>query len=367
MGQTAVPAAFWRGGTSRAVLLKDSDLAAFDPRQRDRIVLAALGSPDPQGRQIDGLGGGISSLSKVCVLGWTGQEVSFTFGQVDVMRPFIDWTGTCGNMSAAVGPFAVETGWITPRTPVTQVPVIATNSGKRFIAEVPTPDGAYESEGEYCIDGVPGAGAPIMLKYLDPGGSRGMGLLPMGGPRQRIDDVEVSVVDVANPMVFVRAADLDLTGHETAAEIEARTHVMTRLEDIRSAAADRIGLHGMEAIPKIAVLASPTSEGVDIIARAVSMERIHRTFPATGAMSLAAAVVLPGTIAHELAQPSDKLARTVRIEHPAGGMDIGVELECDRGEWHVASATTFRTARKIMDGYVYVPSRYLMNEAWFDA
>src|SRR5689334_12814881 len=138
MRQLAVPASFWRGGTSRAVVFKQEDLAGFDVRQRDRIVLAALGSPDPGERQVDGLGGGISSLSKVCVLDWTGQEVTFTFGQVDVVRPVVDWSGTCGNMSAAVGPFAIDAGWIVPSSDLTEVPVVATNVEKRYIAQVPT-------------------------------------------------------------------------------------------------------------------------------------------------------------------------------------------------------------------------------------
>jgi 2-methylaconitate isomerase len=370
MAQVAVPAAFWRGGTSRAVLFKEDHLAAFDARQRDRIVLAALGSPDPNARQVDGLGGGISSLSKVCVLGWTGAEVTFTFGQVDVLNPVVDWTGTCGNMSAAIGPFAIEAGWVVPDSDVTRVSVLATNVGKRFVAQVPTPGGDLDLEGDYRIDGVPGPGARIALKWLEPGGTQGRGPLPTGRACQAVNGVEVSIVDVANPFVFLRAADIGLEGTETPLQIEGRSDVMQKLEDIRSAAAELIGLGGVQAIPKIAVLAPPSENESDIVARAVSMGRIHRTFPATGAMCLAAAVALPGSIAHQLARPDAAPARNVRIAHAAGVMDIGVEVAHNDGhgdgEWRVCSATTSRTARKIMDGQVYVPVSYMNGEAWFE-
>lgn len=366
MRQLAVPASFWRGGTSRAVVFKQDDLARFNARQRDRVVLAALGSPDPGGRQVDGLGGGISSLSKVCVLGWTGHEVTFTFGQVDVLRPLVDWSGTCGNMSAAVGPFAIDAGWIVPTSDITDVLVVATNVDKRYIAQVPTPGGELAVEGEYCVDGVPGPGARIGLKWLEPGGTQGSGALPTQRASQVVDGVNVSIIDVANPFVFLRAEDVELTGYETPVEIEARPEVMARLESVRSAAADLIGLHGAQAIPKLAVLAAPEDDDVDIVARAVSMQRIHRTFPATGAMCLAAAVALPGTVANELATPSADTQRSVRIGHAAGVMEIGVQVAREDGEWIVRSTTTSRTARKIMDGSVYVPAGYLSNNAWFE-
>jgi len=366
MRQLAVPASFWRGGTSRAVVFKQEDLAGFDVRQRDRIVLAALGSPDPGERQVDGLGGGISSLSKVCVLDWTGQEVTFTFGQVDVVRPVVDWSGTCGNMSAAVGPFAIDAGWIVPSSDLTEVPVVATNVEKRYIAQVPTPGAELAVEGTYCIDGVPVPGARIGLKWLKPGGTQGRGALPTQRAAEAVGGVNVSIVDVANPFVFLRAEDLGLTGHESPVEIEARPDVMARLESIRAAAAELIGLSGAQAIPKIAVLASSKDGDVDIVARAVSMQRIHRTFPATGAMCLAAAVALPGTVANALATPAASTERSVRIGHAAGAMEIGVEVAREHGEWIVCSATTSRTARKIMDGSVYVPVSYLTDNVWFE-
>ena len=174
--QVKIPAVFMRGGTSRAVFFREDVLAPYDHATRERIILAALGSPDPDGRQIDGLGGGISSLSKAAIIGRSAEaasDVTFNFAQVDVRRPFIDWSGTCGNMSAAVGPFAIDEGWIPAVEPVTQVRVLATNTGKRYIAHVPVHDGVAASEGDFTIAGVPAPGARIALEYLEPGGSLG--------------------------------------------------------------------------------------------------------------------------------------------------------------------------------------------------
>jgi len=210
--QTKIPAAFWRGGTSRAVFFDEADLAPYDAPTRDLIILAALGSPDPYGRQVDGLGGGISSLSKVGIIGrGAGPDaaVRFTFGQVDVERPFVDYLGTCGNMSAAVGPFAIDAGMIPAIEPVTPVRVLSTNTGKHYIAYVPVRDGRAELEGDYGIDGVPGPGARIALEFLDPGGSTGGRVLPTGRATDTLvldggRRVTVSLVDAAAPMVLCR-------------------------------------------------------------------------------------------------------------------------------------------------------------------
>ena len=181
--QLKIPASFWRGGTSRAVFFKEEDLATYDPPTRDLIILAALGSPDPYGRQVDGLGGGISSLSKVGIIGRSTDaetDARFTFGQVDVERPFVDYIGTCGNMSAAIGPFALDEGWVRPIEPVTPVRVLSTNTGKHYLAYVPVRDGQAETEGDYSIDGVPGPGARIALEFLDPVGQREGGCCQLG-------------------------------------------------------------------------------------------------------------------------------------------------------------------------------------------
>src|SRR5919202_1690664 len=186
--QIKIPATFMRGGTSRAVFFKEEDLSSYDAPTRELIILAALGSPDPYGRQVDGLGGGISSLSKVGIIGRgtdPDTDVTFTFGQVDVERPFVDYLGTCGNMSAAVGPFAIDEGMMPATEPVTAVRVLSANTGKHYIAHVPVRDGRAETEGDYTIDGVPGPGARIVLEFLEPGGSLGKGVLPTGKVREQ--------------------------------------------------------------------------------------------------------------------------------------------------------------------------------------
>src|SRR5262245_3299127 len=201
--QHKIPAVFMRGGTSRAVFFREDVMAPFDQLARDHIILAALGSPDPDGRQIDGLGGGISSLSKAAIIGRSptpDYDVTFNFAQVDIHKALVDWSGTCGNMSAAVGPFAIDDGMIPAVEPVTHIRVLATNTGKGYIAHVPVCNGRAEVEGDYQIDGVPGSGARITLEYLQPDGSLGGPLLPTGKPRQQITltdgrQVTISMVD----------------------------------------------------------------------------------------------------------------------------------------------------------------------------
>ena len=266
--QLKIPASFWRGGTSRAVFFKEEDLASYDAPTRDLIILAALGSPDPYGRQVDGLGGGISSLSKVGIIGRGSDpetDVRFTFGQVDVERPFVDYLGTCGNMSAAIGPFAIDEGWVRPIEPITPVRVLSTNTGKHYLAYVPVRDGQAEMEGDYSIDGVPGPGARIALEFLDPGGSTGGRLLPTGHATDMLvlengRRVTVSLVDAAAPMVFVLAEELGTSATELPQDLDANHALQDLLEEIRAQAAVQLGMaesvaqarDKVKAIPKIA-------------------------------------------------------------------------------------------------------------------
>jgi 2-methylaconitate cis-trans-isomerase PrpF len=363
MPQIRIPGAFYRGGTSRAVMLNERDLASFDARQRDAVILAALGSPDPYGRQIDGLGGGISSLSKVCILDWVAGEVQYNFGQVSVTTPEVDWSGTCGNMSAAVGPFALEAGWLPMTEPFTEVPVLAVNNGKRFVVEVPVRGGEVECEGAFTIAGVPGPAARVGLRFLEPGGTLGRGLFPTGNVRDRVCGFEASIVDATTPTVFVRASDLGLRGTESAAEIDALVDVMARLESIRSESAVRLGLAGSQAIPKVAAVAPPVLADVDLTAQAISMQRPHRTYPAGPAICTAVAARVPDTIVGEATRARN--SETVRIQHAAGEIEIGVDVGRTGDEWVCRSATTYRSARKIMDGFVYVPGSYLGGAPWF--
>jgi 2-methylaconitate cis-trans-isomerase PrpF len=388
--QVKIPASFWRGGTSRAVFFKEEDLAAYDAPTRDLIILAALGSPDPYGRQVDGLGGGISSLSKVGIIGRGSDaetDVRFTFGQVDVERPFVDYLGTCGNMSAAIGPFALDEGWVRPLEPVTPVRVLSTNTGKHYLAYVPVRDGQAETEGDYSIDGVPGTGAPIALEFLDPGGSSGGRLLPTGHATETLvldsgRRVTVSLVDAAIPMVFVLAEAVGASATEMPQDLDTNQPLQELLEEIRAQAAVHLGLaesaaqarEKVKAVPKIALVAAPAAyhttratpidaDRVDLVSRMISMGKTHRTFAGTSSMCLAVASAIPDTVVHAVARQAQ--VGRVRIGHPAGIMEVGAKVSPVGDDWRVESVTTQRTARRIMDGFIYVPQSYIQGKPWF--
>ena len=390
--QHSVPAVFMRGGTSRAVFFGEAALRPYAADVRDAIILTALGSPDPYGRQIDGLGGGISSLSKAAIIGRCDgpqADVTFNFAQVDVQRPFVDWSGTCGNMSAAVGPFAIDEGLVATSEPVTRVWVLATNTGKRFIAHVPVRHGRAAVEGDAVVDGVPGTGAGIALEYLEPGGTLGGDLLPTGQPRQTVtlssgQQVSVSLVDAALPMVYVRAAELGADATQSAVELDADSALQAVLEEIRCRAAVLFGLaddvqqagETVKAVPKVALVSAPADytssagkaiagEHTDVVARAISMRNTHRTFPGTASMCTAVAAAVEGTVVHEVAR-GERGAR-LRLGHPAGVMQVAAQVHRKDGVWQVDSVTTQRTARRIMEGAVLVPPSAMAGNPWFTA
>lgn len=402
----AVPASFWRGGTSRAVLFREHDLGGFRAEQVEAIILAALGSPDPDGRQIDGLGGGISSLSKAAIVGpapaGSAAEVAFRFAQVEVAEPRVDFTGNCGNISAAVAPFAVNEGLVAGSGDVAEVVVLSLNTGQRYRARVPLRDGRYDPSGDFAIAGVPGTGARLRLDYLDPGGSIGRGALPTGRVREEVElpdlgGVPVSIVDVGNPAVFVAAGALGAPGAAAAppAALDADEAFQRQLEQIRCEAAVRIGVAGSvdearrnrRTVPKVALVGesgayrSTSGEAVaatdvDLLVRLISMGRTHRTVAMTGAMACAAAAAMDGSVVAELAGGSISAAapeagagagaaRRVRLGHPAGVLAMEVTAEGAAGAWRVPSLVVDRTAREIMRGTVQVPQAYLDGEAWF--
>ncbi len=402
----AVPASFWRGGTSRAVLFREDDLSEFRPEQVEAIILAALGSPDPDGRQIDGLGGGISSLSKAAVVGpaptGSAADVAFRFAQVEVAEPRVDFTGNCGNISAAIAPFAINEGLVEATSPDSApVEVLSLNTGQRFVTRVPLRGDRYDPTGDFAIGGVPGAGARLTLEYLEPDGSIGRGALPTGLVRESVDvpgcgAVPVSIIDVGNPAVFVAAGALGVPEAATAlpAALDADTGLQERLEWIRCEAAVRIGVADSPSeaagryrtVPKVAVVGAPaayrtTSGGdvpavaVDLVVRLISMGRTHRTLAMTAAMACAAAAVMDGSVVAEVvAGPSQTAAarateaaptREVRLGHPAGVLVLSVTADCSSGAWRVPSLTMDRTAREIMRGEVQVPQAYLDGEPWF--
>lgn len=379
--QTMIRCSIYRGGTSKGVYLLDSDLPC-DPATRDRVILALYGSPDP--RQIDGLGGADPLTSKVAIVSRSdraGVDVDYTFGQVNITTPHIDYSGNCGNISSGVGPFAIDEGLVKVVEPVTLVRIFNTNTGKLILAHVPVVGGKAAVEGDCVIAGVPGSGARILLDFLEPKGAVTGKLLPTGRARDTItiggyDSLNVSIVDAGNPVVFVRAEDLGIRGSELPDEIESDPALLTALEQIRSTAAEMIGLveevggvrEVSKAVPKIIVVAPPqnyhTSNGrevnadaVNLVARAMSMQRAHKAYPITGAICTAVAVLMEGTVPWEVA--SGLKSGRVCIGHPMGVLSAEVLMERKRDSYHVESVTLARTARRLMTGYAYVP-----NSVW---
>ena len=374
-----------RGGTSKAVFFRASDLPA-DRLAVERLLLNVFGSPDL--RQIDGLGGATSQTSKAAIIGPPSRpdaDVDFTFAQVAVGDALVDWGGTCGNISAAIGPFAIDEGFVPATEPVTTVRVHNTNTDKIIVEHVPVRGGRAASEGDYVVPGVPGTGARILLEFGNPAGSLTGKLLPTGRPRDRIelDDgraFEVSIVDAANPVVFVAASALGLIGTELPLEIEAATTATATLEALRGVAAEWLGLTAdrreatkvTPGLPKVGFVAPPmayrTTAGADLPAtamdltgRLMSMQTAHRSYMATGAIATAAAAMVEGSIVHELARPfADRpIGLSLRIAHPYGVMEAVVNGDGPAAQPVIRGVAIGRTARHILDGLVWVPRRLL--------
>jgi 2-methylaconitate isomerase len=383
MTQRRIPAVYMRGGTSRCLVFHDKDLPA-PGAERDRILLAALGSPDPYGRQLNGLGGGISSLSKACIIGPPSHpdaQVDYTFAQVEVAKAHVDYKGNCGNCSSSIGPFSIDERLVPARDGVTQVRIHNTNTKKVIVAHVPVHGGEAAVEGDFELAGVPGLGARIALDFLDPGGAGTGRLLPTGVTREVIDGVEASIVDATNAMVFVRAKDLGITGTESPMAIDANTSLTARLERIRVEAGKRMGLVGSAAVPKIAVIAPPSrfkgldgveydAEAADVMGRVMSMGNCHRAFALTAAMCVGVAARIDGTVVHECLRngapalgigpthgtpPVSGHSHDVRLAHPSGVLPIAAGVTTKGGAPYAEKVTVYRTARRLMEGFVRVP------------
>ena len=366
MTQRRVPAVYMRGGTSRCLVFHDRDLPPAG-RARDAILLAALGSPDPNGRQLDGLGGGISSLSKAVIIGPTtmpGADVDYTFAQVDVRTPEVDYTGNCGNCSSAVGPFAIEEHLVHAHEGETIVRIHNTNTKKLIVARVPVQGGEPSAAGDFELPGVAGRGARIALDFVEPGGAGTGRLLPTGRPRDTVEGVEASLVDASIPMVFVRARDLGLTGTEAPTAMDADRALAARLESIRVAAAKLMGIPGSAATPKVAVVTAPVAfaalDGAryaagdaDVVGRAISMGNCHRAFPLTSSMCLAVAARIEGSLVHECS--SAEPGADVRLGHPSGMLPLDAAVTRLGGDYHAERVTVYRTARRLMEGWIRIP------------
>ena len=352
-----IPCIFMRGGTSRGPYFKASDLPA-DIATRDRVLLAAMGSPDV--RQIDGLGGADTLTSKVAIVSRSsrpGVDLDYLFAQVDISRPIVDTSPSCGNMLAGVAPFALETGLAEARDGETRLMIYNVNTESRIEAVVQTPGRRVCYAGNARIDGVPGTAAPIVLNFMDVVGSVAGKLLPTGHVREIIDGVEVTCIDVAMPMIMMRATDLGIAGTESRAQFDANKALFARVEKIRLEAGRRMGFGDVadKVIPKVGLLSPPRSAHGTITSRYLTPHALHNAHAVTGAVCVASACALDGSIAHELARPEAGNPRTVWIEHPSGEVDVRLEIKGSGVAMDVV-AGTLRTARPIMRGEVLVPA-----------
>lgn len=379
MPLVALPAVFMRGGTSRAVIFHLRDLP--ERGRWDRLFLAAMGSPDPHGRQLNGMGGGISSLSKVCVLSRSERpdaDIDYTFAQVQIREAVVDYRANCGNMSSAVGPFAVDEGLVSAQGDTAVVRIFNTNTGKIIRSSFPVTDGLAAVDGDLAIPGVAGTGAPVRLDFLAPGGAVTGRLLPTGNVTDWLDvpevgRIEVSMIDAAVAAVFVRARDLDLMGNEMPDALDANLAVLDRLQRIRRVAAVAMGIarddaeaRQSNAVPAIGFvapsMAAPILSGetlaahqMDLTARFLSNGQPHRALPITASLCTAVAARIEGTLAHQALGAHAE--GPVRIGMPSGILTVDADVSRDKGgAWTAHSGAFYRTARRLFDGRIYVPT-----------
>ncbi|MEW6168467.1 MAG: 2-methylaconitate cis-trans isomerase PrpF [Pseudomonadota bacterium] len=389
--QIKIPATYMRGGTSKGVFFRLQDLpeAAQKPGEaRDRLLLRVIGSPDPYGKQIDGMGGATSSTSKTVIVSRSSRpdhDVDYLFGQVSIDQAFVDWSGNCGNLSSAVGPFAISGGLVDrariPQNGVCTVRIWQANIGKTIVAHVPISDGAVQETGDFELDGVTFPAAEVRLEFLDPAddgeSDAGGSMFPTG---RVVDDLEVpgvgtlkaTMINAGIPTIFINAEDIGYTGTELQDAINNDPTALAMFELIRAHGAVRMGLieHVEEAAkrqhtPKIAFVAPPrdyvSSSGkrvsaadVDLLVRALSMGKLHHAMMGTAAVAIGTAAAIPGTLVSQAA--GGRAHETVRFGHPSGSLRVGAAAEQVDGQWIVKKAIMSRSARVLMEGWVRVPA-----------
>ena len=388
--QLRIPATYMRGGTSKGVFFRLQDLpeaAQVPGAARDRLFLRVIGSPDPYGAHIDGMGGATSSTSKCVILSKStrpGHDVDYLYGQVSIDKAFVDWSGNCGNLSTGAGAFAIHAGLVDParipRDGTCTVRIWQANIGKTIVAHVPVANGAVQETGDFELDGVTFPSAEIVLEFLDPAAEddgTGGAMFPTGN---LVDDLEVpgvgtfkaTMITAGIPTVFVNAADIGYTGTELREAINTDPAALARFEKIRVAGALRMGLikSPEEALtrqhtPKIAFVAKPrdyvASSGrrieageIDLLVRALSMGKLHHAMMGTAAVAIATAAAIPGTLVNLAAGGGERT--TVRFGHPSGALRVGAEARQVNGEWTVTKAVMSRSARILMEGWVRVPA-----------
>jgi 2-methylaconitate cis-trans-isomerase PrpF len=355
--QTRIPCVLMRGGTSRGPFFLTSDLPD-DAAQRDAVLLAAMGSPHDY--QVDGIGGANPLTSKVAMISASrqpGADVDYLFAQVLVNERLVDTKPNCGNMLVAVGPFAIEAGLVPARHPETTVRIFNVNTQALVESIVQTPDGVVTYEGEAAIDGVPGSAAPVKLNFKSAVGSVTGKLLPTGKALDVIDGIEVSCVDVAMPMILMRAEQFGKTGHETAAELDADRELYARMEPIRRKAGILMGMGDVSklVVPKIGLLSGPRRGGT-IASRYFVPYSCHKAHAVTGTVCVASACAIPGTVAAQIAALPAAPQGVVSIEHPSGLIAIELDVELQKSPAVMRRAALIRTARRIFDGHVHVPA-----------
>jgi len=388
--QIKIPATYLRGGTSKGVFFRLQDLpeAAQQPGQaRDRLLMRVIGSPDPYGKQIDGMGAATSSTSKTVIISKSTRpdhDVDYLFGQVSIDQPFVDWSGNCGNLSAAVGPFAVSNGFIDasriPENGTVTVRIWQANIGKTIISHVPITDGAVQETGDFELDGVTFPAAEVQLEFMDPAAEEGEGgggaMFPTGN---LVDDLEVpgvgtlkaTMINAGIPTIFVNAEAIGYTGTELQDAINGDPKALAMFETIRAYGAQRMGLikdideaRKRQHTPKVAFVAKPATyaassgktvraEDVDLLVRALSMGKLHHAMMGTAAVAIGTAAAVPGTLVNLAAGGGAREA--VRFGHPSGTLRVGAQAEQADGQWTVRKAIMSRSARVLMEGWVRVP------------
>ena len=383
--QIKIPATYMRGGTSKGVFFSLKDLpesAQVAGEARDALLLRVIGSPDPYGKQTDGMGGATSSTSKTVILSKSDKpdhDVDYLFGQVAIDKAFVDWSGNCGNLSAAVGSFAISNGLVdssrVPQNGIAVVRIWQANINKSIIAHVPITDGAVQETGDFELDGVTFPAAEVQVDFLDPADGEGA-MFPTGN---LVDDLEVpgvgtfkaTMINAGIPTIFVNAEEIGYTGTELQDAINGDDKALARFETIRAYGAVRMGLiqnideaAGRQHTPKIAFVAPPieyvSSSGkqinpaeIDLLVRALSMGKLHHAMMGTAAVAIGAAAAIPGTLVNLAAGGGERDA--VRFGHPSGTLRVGAEASQVDGEWTVNKASMSRSARVLMEGWVRIP------------
>ncbi|WP_322401405.1 2-methylaconitate cis-trans isomerase PrpF [Massilia luteola] len=387
--QIKIPAVYMRGGTSKGVFFRLQDLpdaAQVPGAARDKLLLRVIGSPDPYAKQIDGMGGATSSTSKAVIVApgtRPGHDVDYLFGQVAIDKPFVDWSGNCGNLSAAVGPYAIANGFIDPaRIPdngIVTVRIWQANIHKTIVAHVPVTNGQVQETGDFELDGVTFPAAEVQLEFMDPAADEGDGGGAMFPTGHLVDDLDVpgvgtlkaTMINAGISTIFVNAADIGYTGTELQDAVNGDPKALAMFETIRAYGAMRMGLikHVEEAAlrqhtPKVAFVAPPAgytaSSGrrveagdVDLLVRALSMGKLHHAMMGTAAVAIGTAAAIPGTLVSLAA--GGRAHEAVRFGHPSGVLRVGAEARQEGGDWVVTKAVMSRSSRVLMEGWVRVP------------